>query len=145
MKKEYYLIVPNSFTVCQAFDVVKIANTFKSRVMFYKDEVSADGKDISSMVLLFLTLKKDDSLLLVVEGPDSDRLWARLTEYMMYASKNENELDCWQQEALDQLAKELKEMKTACVSDLRIMAKSYLKITKEALYSMHKEDSVIYQ
>jgi phosphotransferase system HPr-like phosphotransfer protein len=145
LKKEYYLIIPKSFTVCQAFDVVKIANMFKSSVRFYKDELSADGKDITSVMLLFLTLKKNDLLSLEIDGLDRELLSDEITAYMMDSSKVESELDCWQQEALYQLTEEVKAMKTVSLSDLRCIAKSYLKITKEMWYGQHKEEPIVFQ
>ncbi|RBW68428.1 hypothetical protein [Bacillus taeanensis] len=40
-------------------------------LFFYRLPTFADGKDISTTVLLFLTLKKNDPLQLMIECPDS--------------------------------------------------------------------------
>ncbi|WP_171016977.1 HPr family phosphocarrier protein [Pseudalkalibacillus caeni] len=74
------ITISNEFTINQLTSFVKKAKTFKSNILIYKNGQHIDGKKLTNLISFYLTIKSQNSVLLVAEGSDAKEAINSLTE-----------------------------------------------------------------
>ena len=62
---------------------VKKAKSYNSHVSLYRHGHSINGKNLSSVITFNLTVKENDSILLITEGEDATEASMQLAEWLM--------------------------------------------------------------
>ncbi len=73
---------------------VKKAKSFNSHVSLYRHGHSINGKNLSSVITFNLTVKENDSILLITEGEDATEASMQLAEWLL------EEMDSTKEKAL---------------------------------------------
>ncbi|WP_394175401.1 HPr family phosphocarrier protein [Guptibacillus hwajinpoensis] len=61
---------------------VKEAKSFKSNVALYRNGHSINGKNLSSVITFNLSVKENDSILMITDGEDADKASTHLVDWL---------------------------------------------------------------
>jgi len=126
MKVEKSVMVDRDFfEIKRVFWLARKAEEYKSSIRWCKHNSICNGKSILGLVTFFLTLKKEDVLLLAIEGEDAPELMQLILSSIESACNPE--IDYWEETAIEEL-KLAVDTRVKSKLDLRQIAKSYIKI-----------------
>ncbi|MDN4525224.1 HPr family phosphocarrier protein [Fictibacillus fluitans] len=72
----------SKFTIQMITDFVNISRSYQSNVFLCKNGITLQAKKLSCLVTFFMMLRKDESFLLITEGPDADSAIRQLLQQL---------------------------------------------------------------
>ncbi|MCA0170732.1 HPr family phosphocarrier protein [Bacillus sp. RAR_GA_16] len=70
---------------------VKKAKTYHSHISLYRNGHSINGKNLTSVITFNLTVKENDTILLIADGEDAQEASMQLVEWLQNEMNSENE------------------------------------------------------
>ncbi|MFZ4450329.1 HPr family phosphocarrier protein [Salibacterium aidingense] len=125
------LSLGKGLSVQKIIEFVHLLEHYDSDVFFEKKHAAANGKSTLGMMSVFTTIRIGDNVHMRVKGEDASSLRSAVRTFLDDVEREEEQLGYWEEEGAETVEQAMTASLNSWTPDVRHVAKSYLKTTRQ--------------